>query len=192
MWLAGSRVLPLEVQILPYPQQHIAAFSPRILRAKQAHRPMDIDPKIAAFAYLMAETEAIASHTQTMFICGPDHPCGTSLCLAGHIAYAVEQEAVFQEPIKQFISAGTAFYMLQGCSFEEATERCTKENLSNKHLNSAYWDFQSSIVVTFDEQKALGNFKHWIETYAEPEQVKEFQDLITLDTEKLKQTVLSH
>ena len=150
---------------------------------------MRIDVEVAAFAYLMAETEAIAKHNQMIFVYKDD--CGSSLCIGGHIAYATEQEAVFKRSPDYFLSGRRVVHMLQGLSLEEAIRK-NNEEIDSDHApqDAASTNFYKTVIFQSNEQAALDGFKEWVETYVDEDQVKEFHDLITLDTEKLKQRVL--
>lgn len=132
----------------------------------------DLDPEAAAFAYLMASTEALMKHRQRSFIeSGPK--CNTAGCLAGHAAVyelgSVPDALQFERALR-----------------EKATQALFGYSGAGGFTNQFDRLFEDFVVCEMDEEQALRNFKRLVRVAATEEEWKKFQELISLDAKKLR------
>lgn len=147
-----------------------------------------------AFTYLMAETEAIMKHYQGDWI--TEDPwgmecCETAGCLAGH-ACVYDTNSV--EDAKKVKWVETAIKTL----WQTEKDNLPRRVLEDLYITSVKEVFGETIfnqtdgVGVFDvmdEEAALDRFREHVHKFGTQEEIKRFEDLISLDVEALLEEI---
>ena len=168
--------------------------------------------ELAAAAYLSSKTEAVAIHNQFSFVDtvydDNQRACGTSACIAGHVI--AFEHGGFDQLKKLSLTRRDRIIVYE--AYLNLTGRRIDDNVYDTNL-LCYFQLKDGSVVqaaveaglfkdkgdaiayrkicrkvfyqTFSEEKALAQFKKWVEEYSTEEEWAEFQALTNMDPNAL-------